>query len=79
MTSSILFYLDIGHPVKLKHHARGDAVTWDGSSWIAQTDGAKEKPGTGKEWRLAIKRGTRGKDGVMTIPKTPAPVMLGGR
>lgn len=71
--------LDRGIYADGKSYARGDAVTWDGSSWIAQTDGAKEKPGTGKEWRLAIKRGTRGKDGVMTIPKTPAPVMLGGR
>ena len=71
--------LDRGIYADGKSYARGDAVTWDGSSWIAQTDGAKEKPGTGKEWRLAIKRGTRGKDGVMTVPKAPAPVMLGGR
>lgn len=42
-------------------YAKGDAVTWAGSLWIAQEDTA-EKPDTGKGWRLAVKRGRDGKD-----------------
>ncbi|MDP3495661.1 MAG: hypothetical protein Q8R82_21350, partial [Hyphomonadaceae bacterium] len=39
----------------------GDAVTWDGSLWIAQAK-TKSKPGENAEWRLAAKRGQNGKD-----------------
>jgi len=69
--------LDRGVFDEAKTYARGDAVTWAGSSWIAQTDEAKEKPGTGKQWRLSVKRGSNGKDGVMTIPRPNVPVKLG--
>ena len=44
-------------------YAPGDAVTWDGSLWIRQAGHADERPGTGKAWRLAVKRGRDGKDG----------------
>jgi integrin beta 3 len=40
----------------------GDAVTFGGSLWIAQRE-AKEKPGTGDAWRLAVKHGRDGRDG----------------
>lgn len=43
-------------------YQRGDAVTWGGSLWIAQ-DETNEKPGEGKGWRLAVKKGRDGKDG----------------
>jgi hypothetical protein len=60
-----------------KAYAQGDFVTWAGSTWVAQTADATEKPGTGKQWRLAVKRGSNGKDGVMTIPRANVPVKLG--
>jgi hypothetical protein len=49
----------------------GDGVTYAGSFFIAQerTDG---RPETSKAWRLSIKRGRDGKDGVL---KTEAPKM----
>jgi hypothetical protein len=42
-------------------YAKGDAVTWAGSLWIAQR-GTAEKPETGEGWRLAVKRGRDGRD-----------------
>lgn len=45
-------------------YARGDGVTWGGSSWTAQRDVAPgEKPEASDAWRLAVKRGRDGKDG----------------
>jgi collagen type III alpha len=47
-------------------YVRGDAVSWDGSIWIAQKDEASARPGTPEAegfWRLAVKRGRDGKDG----------------
>jgi hypothetical protein len=77
---SVPMVLDRGIFVDGKSYERGDSVTWAGSSWIAQVDGATKKPGEGNnEWRLAVKRGKAGKDGVMTVPKEPKPVKLGER
>ena len=70
----VLIYRDLYSDAKT--YVRGDSVTWDGSIWHAQVDGAKEKPGTGKEWRLAVKKGKPGKDGVMTVPRANVPVKL---
>lgn len=42
-------------------YERGDGVTFGGSFWIAQKD-TTEKPGTGDDWRLAVKKGRDGKD-----------------
>jgi integrin beta 3 len=42
-------------------YAKGDAVTWAGSLWIAQKD-TDSKPEGGDGWRLAVKRGRDGKD-----------------
>ena len=39
----------------------GDGVTWGGSFFIAQSD-TTAKPGKSDEWRLAVKRGTDGRD-----------------
>jgi integrin beta 3 len=36
---------------------RGDGVTFAGSFFISQTDDNREKPESGKAWRLAVKRG----------------------
>ena len=43
-------------------YSRGDGVTFGGSFWICQEDGVTSKPGVGKLWRLAVKRGRDGKD-----------------
>lgn len=40
---------------------RGDAVTGDGSYWIAQKDAPQGKPGHSPDWRLAVKKGRDGK------------------
>ena len=57
-------------------YRKGDGCTWGGSFWICQEDGATDKPDAGKSWRLAVKRGRDGKDGVMKAetPKTPIKV-----
>lgn len=38
----------------------GDGVSWAGSFWIAQRS-TDAKPGSGEDWRLAVKRGQDGK------------------
>jgi len=42
-------------------YERGDAVTADGSYWIAQKDAPQGKPGQSPDWRLAVKKGRDGK------------------
>jgi len=59
-------------------YERGDAVTWGGSLWIAQ-EPTSEKPDSGKGWRLSVKRGRDGKDGVVKEAPKPDPIKLGGK
>lgn len=59
-----------------KVYRKGDGVTWAGSFWIAQED-TSEKPDTGKGWRLAVKKGRDGKDGVLKAEKSKEPVKVG--
>lgn len=40
-------------------YEKGDAVTYGGSLWISEGE-AEGKPGTGKGWRLAVKKGRDG-------------------
>lgn len=54
----------------------GDAVTWGGSLWIAQKD-TNAKPDASDEWRLSVKRGRDGKDGVVKEAKPQQPVRVG--
>ena len=42
-------------------YSRGDGVTLGGSFFIAQAD-TTAKPGKSDDWRLAVKRGTDGRD-----------------
>lgn len=51
-------------------YEKGDGVTFGGSFWIAQKDAPEGKPQDGsKDWRLSVKRGRNGADGVVkTIP-----------
>lgn len=58
-------------------YVRGDATTWDGSSWICQAESTKAKPGTVADWRLSVKRGSAGKDFRLPDNKpNPGPVKL---
>lgn len=55
--------IDRGVYKSAEEYTAGDAVTWGGSLWIAQTK-TNAKPGeAGSDWRLAVKRGRDGKDG----------------
>ena len=45
-------------------YPKGAGVRRDGSWWIAQTD-ATSQPGHDKAWRLAVKKGTDGRQGPM--------------
>lgn len=57
-------------------YERGDSVSWDGSTWVAQKK-TTDKPGISDAWRLSTKRGRDGKDAGATLhlPK-PGPVRL---
>jgi hypothetical protein len=41
----------------------GQLCTFDGSMWHCNVDGTEQRPGTGPDWTLAIKRGQNGRDG----------------
>lgn len=58
----IPFVIDKGVYRSGENYNKGDAVTWDGSVWIAKEVTA-DKPGTSPAWRLSVKRGRDGKDG----------------
>ena len=59
-------------------YAKGDAVTYGGSVWIAQTD-TKAKPDGSADWRLAVKKGRDGRDGAVKAAEDRAPLKIGGR
>lgn len=48
----------------------GDGVSSGGCFWIAQKDSPLDRPGTGDGWRMAVKKGRDGKDGVLKAEKT---------
>lgn len=66
--------IDRGVWVEGKGYSAGDAVTWAGSVWIAQKE-TNDKPDGGNGWRLSVKRGRDGKDGVVR-DLTPKPVKV---
>jgi hypothetical protein len=49
--------LDRGVFKEIADYEQGDGVTWGGSFWIAQKDAPEGKPGSGPDWRLAVKAG----------------------
>lgn len=57
-------------------YAKGDSVTYGGSVWIAQTN-TKARPDGSADWRLAVKKGRDGKDGVMKAAEGRAPLKVG--
>ncbi|WP_295808909.1 hypothetical protein [uncultured Nitratireductor sp.] len=68
--------LDCGVFKSGETYAAGDGVTWGGSFWIAQKD-TTDKPGEGDGWRLAVKKGRDGKDGIMKAEKPKQPLKVG--
>ena len=63
---SLPVVLDRGVYKDAQTYQAGDGVTWAGSFWIAQKE-TSAKPEGGDGWRLAVKRGRDGKDGVPGI------------
>jgi hypothetical protein len=58
-------------------YEKGDGVTFGGSFWIAQKDAPEGKPQDGsKDWRLAVKRGRNGADGIVKTIPPQGPVKL---
>lgn len=52
-------------------YERGDMVTWGGSGWVCQKE-TRAKPGDGSsDWRLFVKKGRDGKDGINGKDGTP--------
>lgn len=63
--------LDRGTWKEERTYQPGDGVTAGGSYWIAQTE-TSARPETSKDWRLAVKRGRDGKDGIYKMaPEGP--------
>lgn len=54
----------------------GDGVTWGGSFWICQKE-TTDKPDAGKGFRLAVKKGRDGRDGMNKDAKSAGPVRVG--
>jgi len=73
---SLPVVLDRGVYAGGKAYEPGDGVTFGGSFWIA-TEATDEQPGTGKGFRLAVKRGRDGKDGIVKAEAAPSPLKVG--
>jgi hypothetical protein len=54
----------------------GDGITWGGSYWICQEE-TIDKPDSGKGFRLAVKKGRDGRDGMLKEVKAQQPVRVG--
>jgi hypothetical protein len=65
--------LDAGVWKESVTYAAGDGVTLGGSFFIAQT-ATTAKPGKSDDWRLAVKRGSDGRDARPEEKRTPEPV-----
>jgi hypothetical protein len=63
-------FRDMGVYEAEKSYRAGDGVSSGGSFWIAQKDAPEGRPGTYDGWRLAVKKGRDGKDGVMKTVQT---------
>ncbi len=58
-------------------YLEGDGATWDGSYFIAQKDAPTGRPGASADWRLAVRRGDKGRDLRAEAPPAPSgPVRL---
>lgn len=61
---------------KSGEYLTGDSVTFGSCQWIATAD-TEEKPGEGKAWQLAVRKGRDGKDGELKAAKPADPVRVG--
>lgn len=72
------YKIELGFPTMIyrgvfregESYERGDTVTWAGSLWHCD-ENTSDKPGDGKSWTLAVKRGRDGKDGGPAVPAAP--------
>jgi hypothetical protein len=56
---------------------KGDGVSYGGSFFIARQDtGQADKPGESDKWRLAVKRGRNGQDGLVKAERAPPIVRI---
>jgi len=53
---------DVGPWTAGATYAAGAGVSWDGGYWIAKS-ATSDQPGSSDAWRLAVRRGNRGKEG----------------
>lgn len=69
--------LDRGRYSDEKSYEPGDVVDWSGSMWIAQeaSNGIEPRPEV-KAWRLSVRRGRDGKDGVVRTVDPPKPIKV---
>ncbi len=67
--------IDRGVFVQGKEYEPGDGVTWAGSFWIAQQK-TTDKPDDKTSWRLAVKKGRDGRDGVMKEAPVKGPIRV---
>lgn len=78
------FSVELGVPAMIyrgvfkegEQYEKGDTVTWGGSIWHCD-QGTTEKPDASKAWRLAVKRGRDGKDGVVRTVEDKPIVSIG--
>jgi hypothetical protein len=63
-TLKIPCLLDKGVYKSENTYEKGDGVTYGGSFWICQKDGADGKPSSSDDWRLAVKKGRDGRETV---------------
>lgn len=59
-----------------KKYARGDSVTWAGSTWHCN-EPTDQKPGNSKAWTLSTKKGRDGSDAVLKVAELQKQVRLG--
>lgn len=72
-------FVDMGLYSDGQDYVKGDGVTWDGNYWLARR-ATSVKPGTegedtgNNDWRIAVRKGRKGKDGKDFTPRAPAPL-----
>lgn len=69
--------IDRGVFTEGKEYQPGDGVTWAGSFWIAQNNTSDKPDSYIKSWRLAVKKGRDGKDGMMKSEPSREPIRVG--
>lgn len=77
------FLIPLSHPLDRgvwkagDTYQKGDGATFDGSWWIAQKETGAQ-PGASADWRMAVRKGRNGRDGIVKTLPAPGPVKVGG-